>query len=63
MWITNDEDMKKLLEGEPNAVKHTFIEDKLILTAPTKQLQNFVIKYAEDKRVFKSEVVLDRKKN
>ena len=63
MWITNDGDMKKLLEEEPNAVKHTFIEDKLILTAPTKQLQNFVLKYAEDKRVFKSVIVLGRKKN
>jgi len=63
MWITNIEDMKKLLEEEPNAIKHTFIEDKLILTAPTKQLQNFVLKYAEDKRVFKSVVVLGRKKN
>ncbi len=63
MWLTNDEDMKKLLNEEPNAVKHTFIEDKLILTAPTKELQNFVLKYAEDKRVFKSEVVLVRKKN
>ncbi|MCP4607619.1 MAG: hypothetical protein GY845_02735 [Planctomycetes bacterium] len=63
MWITNDEDMKKLLKEEPDAVKHTFIEGKLILTAPTKQLQNFVLQYAEDKRVFKSVVVLGRKKN
>lgn len=63
MWMTNDEDMKKLLEEETNAVQHTFIEDKLILTAPTKELQNFVLKYAEDKRVFKSVIILGRKKN
>ena len=63
MWMTNDEDMKELLEEEPDAVKHTFIEDKLILTAPTKELQNFVIKYAEDKRVFKSLIVMGREKN
>lgn len=63
MCLTNDEEMQKLLKEEPNAVKHTFIEDKLILTAPTKELQNFVLKYAEDKRVFKSEIVLGRKKN
>ena len=63
MWSTNDEDMEKFLKEEPNAVKHTFIEDKLILTAPTKELQNFVLKYADDKRVFKSEIVLGRKKN
>jgi len=63
MWSTNDEEMEKLLKEEPNAVKHTFIEDKLILTAPTKELQNFVLKYADDKRVFKGEIVLGRKKN
>ena len=62
MWLTNDEEMKKLLKEEPNVVKHTFIEDKLILTAPTKELQNFVLKYADDKRVFKGEIVLGRKK-
>ena len=63
MWLTNDEDMEKLLKEEPNAVKHTFIEDKLILTAPTKELQDFILKYADDKRVFKGEIVLGRKKN
>ncbi|MHC4536619.1 MAG: hypothetical protein ACYS6K_21940 [Planctomycetota bacterium] len=63
MWLTNDEEMKKLLKEEPNAIKHTFIEDRLILTAPTKELQNFVLKYADDKRVFKGEIVLGRKKN
>jgi hypothetical protein len=63
MWITNDDDMKKLLEEEPNAVQHTFLDDRLILTASTKELQSFVVKYADDKRVFKSEIVLGRKKN
>jgi hypothetical protein len=63
MWLTNDEEIKKLLEEEPNAVKHTFTEDKLILTASTKELQKFVIKYADDKRVFKGEIALIRKKN
>jgi hypothetical protein len=61
MWLTNDEEMKKLLKEEPSAVKHTFIEDKLILTAPTNELQNFVLKYADDKRVFKGEIVLVRR--
>jgi hypothetical protein len=63
MGLTNEEELKKLLNEEPNAVKHTFIEDKLILTASTKELQSFVLKYADDKRVFKSEIVLGRKKN
>ena len=63
MWLTNEEEMKKLLEEEPNALKHTFIEDKLVLTAPTKELRSFVLKYADDKRVFKGDIVLVRKKN
>ncbi len=60
MWLTNNEEMKKLLKEQPNAVKHTFIEDRLVLTAPTKELQNFILKYADDKRVFKGEIVLIR---
>ncbi len=63
MWLTDDEEMKKLFKEEPDAVKHTFIEDRLVLTAPTKELQNFVLKYADDKRVFKSDIVLVPKKN
>jgi hypothetical protein len=63
MWLTNEDEMEKLIKEEPNAVKHTFIEDRLILTAPTKELQKFVLKYADDKRVFKSDIVLVRKKN
>ena len=60
MRLTDDEEMQKLLEEKPDAVKHSFIEDRLILTASTKELQNFVIKYADDKRVFKNEIVLGR---
>jgi len=62
MWLTNEDEMEKLLKEEPDAVKHTFIEDRLILTASTKELQDFVLKYADDKRVFKGEVALVRKK-
>jgi hypothetical protein len=60
MRLTNKDEMERLLEDEPNAVKHTFIEDRLILTAPTKELQKFILKYADDERVFKTEIVLIR---
>lgn len=62
MWLTDDGDMKKLLKEDPNAVKHEFVEDRLILTASTKELQAFVLKYADDNRVFSEEIVLTRKK-
>jgi len=63
MRLTNCEKMVELLEQDPNAVKHTLVEDKLILTASTKELQAFVLKYADDKRVFANEIVLGRREN
>ena len=61
MRLTDDDKMAKLLKEESNAVKHTLVEDKLILTASTKELQAFVLKYADDNRVFTDEIVLGRK--
>jgi hypothetical protein len=62
MRLTDDEKMKEFLKADPNAVEHTSIEDKFVLTASTKELQAFVLKYADDDRVFSNEVVLTRKK-
>jgi len=60
-WTADDE-MEKLLKETPNAVKHELVEDKVVLTAETSQLQKFVLKYADDKRVFPAEAILTRKK-
>ena len=60
MRLTNEEDLKKLLKEKPDAVEHTFVEERLVLTASIKELQNFILKYADDKRVFKNEIVLGR---
>jgi hypothetical protein len=62
MLQTDDEKMREFLKADPNAVKHTLLEDKPVLTASTKELQAFVLKYADDDRVFSNEVVLTRKK-
>ena len=61
-WSIDDE-LEKLLKEEPNAVKHELVEGRVILTASTKQLQSFVLKYADDKRVFPAKVVLTRKES
>jgi len=61
LQLTDDEDMKKLLDEDPNAVKHEFVKDGFILTASTKELQAFVLKYADDSRLFTNETVLSRK--
>lgn len=63
MQITDDEKMKELLKADPNAVKHEFLDDKPFLTASTRELQAFVLKYADDDRVFTGEIVLNRPKN
>lgn len=63
MLRTDDEKMKEFLKANPDAVKHTVLEDKPVLTASTNELQEFVLKYADDKRVFAVESVLTRKTN
>jgi hypothetical protein len=54
--------MAELLKEDPDAVKHTSVEDRLVLTASTKELQAFILKYADDDRVFTGEIVLNRTK-
>lgn len=62
LQLTDDEDMKKLLDEDPNAVKHESVKDGFILTASTKELQAFVLKYADDGRLFTKETILSRQK-
>lgn len=62
LQITDDGRMKKLFEEDPGAVEHTSIEDKPVLTASTGELQAFVLKYADDGRLFTEEAVLVRQK-
>ena len=63
MRLTVDDKMEELLEEFPDAVEHTSVEDRLVLTASTKELQAFVLRYADDSRAFPNEMVLSRKKN
>ncbi|MCX5638783.1 MAG: hypothetical protein NTX52_13990, partial [Planctomycetota bacterium] len=60
MLLTDDEKMEELLKADPNAVKHDFLDDgpSPILTASTKELQAFILKYADDSRVFTEAMVL-----
>ena len=62
MRITQESKMEELLKESPNAIEHILIEDRLILTAKTKQLQEFILKYADGERLFGDEVALDRRK-
>jgi len=59
--ITLQSKMEDLLKENPGAVDHTYVGDRLVLTASAKELQAFVLKYADDDRVFTSQVTLSRK--
>ena len=61
-WL--DEDwLKEALKSGKITIAHAPAEDGLVVTAPTKELQQMVLKYAEDKDAFPpSEDVLQRVK-
>jgi hypothetical protein len=63
LQLTEDDDkLRELLKDDPNTIENTLVEDRLLLTASTKELQAFVLKYADDPRLFREESILTRKK-
>jgi hypothetical protein len=59
--VTDDDDLEKLLKEDPNAIEYVDVEKGgLMLTSSTKEIQAFVLKYADDKRLFTDEVKLIR---
>lgn len=52
MRIMNPEKIEKMLENDPNVLKHEKVEDRIILTASPKELQRFMRKYANVEDVF-----------
>jgi hypothetical protein len=61
MRLMLETQLKKLLDENPDAIAHVVIEDRPVLTASTKELQAFVLKYADSDKVFTDEIVLERK--
>lgn len=41
------EKVEKMLEDDPNLIKHETVEDRIVLTASTEELQNFVVEHVE----------------
>ena len=60
--LTDDEQMKNMLEEKPKAIKSESVDGRIILTASTEELQKFVLKYADSNELFLKEVILSRKK-
>jgi hypothetical protein len=59
--LSDDDNFKKLLKADPNAVKYELANDSYILTASTQQLQSFVLKFADSNQFFSDEHTLIRK--
>jgi len=59
--LTDDDGFKDLLKAEPKAVEYAMVEKRPILTVSTQDLQAFVTKYADDKRLFTEGEPLCRK--
>jgi hypothetical protein len=60
--LTDNDTIKKFLVKDPNAIKHEMVEDNPVLTADTKTLQKFVLKYADSNDVFSEELILGKSK-
>lgn len=56
-----DTQLEKLLEENPDAIAHVEVKERPVLTASTKELQAFVLKYAENDKLFTDEIILERK--
>jgi len=50
-WLANDW-LEEMIDGNKVDIAHVRLEDRVVLTAPTKELQKFVLKYAEDTDAF-----------
>ncbi len=61
MRLMMETQLEKLLEENPDAIAHVVVEDRRFLTASTKELQAFVLKYADGDKIFTDEIVLERK--
>jgi hypothetical protein len=56
MAFFNPDWLNKLLETDPKAIQHQKLsEDRIVLTASTKELQKFVLKHADTKDAFGDE--------
>ena len=58
MRLMLESKVKEFLTDNPDIVKHVSVGERLVLTAPTKELQAFILKYADNERVFTDEVTL-----
>ena len=54
--------LEEMIDGNKVNIAHVRVEDRIVLTAPTGELQNFVLKYVEDSEAFSDFSKLNRQK-
>ncbi|MFZ2146756.1 MAG: hypothetical protein WAV28_05995 [Sedimentisphaerales bacterium] len=52
MRVMDPCNLKEMLENDPNLIKHEIVHDRLVLTASTKELQEFLKAHANDEGLF-----------
>lgn len=60
-WLANDW-LEEMIDKKKIKIAHVRLEDRVVLTVPTKDLQKFVLKYAEDTDAFPEPGEMHRKK-
>lgn len=62
MRLVLESNVKELITEDPNVLQHMTIGERLVLTAPTKELQAFILKHVDDDTLFADAVTLVPKK-
>jgi hypothetical protein len=52
MRLMNPDKTKEMLKNDPNLIKHEIVQDRIVLTASTKELQKFMKAHANDEGLF-----------
>lgn len=60
--LTQASDFTELIQDHPGEIELKQSENTIVLTSSTKELQEFIMKYSDDKRMFPGEIKLIRKK-
>ena len=56
----NPEKLQEMLKDKPDLIKHEVVEDRIVLTASTKQLQKFMLEHANDEGLFGDPTEMER---
>ena len=59
--LLNHSWVQKFVEKDPKAIRHEKVEGRVILSAPTEELQQFLLKHADQKELWEEPTKLQRK--